>query len=149
MSIKGNVMKKLIVKALIVLSVILISEVSVYAHEETLPELSPLDRARMWALGEAKVNCSTILMMAFPDSIEIAQFSNEIVIDATENFEKSIPSGATVEQLSTYAKTGIAMWDNSDEKGKTDMLKICGQEILKEKIPPPSLFPDPQTHLFM
>jgi aspartate carbamoyltransferase regulatory subunit len=88
-------------------------------------------------------------MMAFPDSIEIAQFSNEIVIDATENFEKSIPSGATVEQLSTYAKTGIAMWDNSDEKGKTDMLKICGQEILKEKIPPPSLFPDPQTHLFM
>jgi hypothetical protein len=149
MSIKGNTMKTLIVKALIVLSV-LFSETAVYAHEEIRPELSPLQRSQIWSLAEARVNCSTIIISAFPENDQIAQFGSEIIIDAIRDFEIANPSGGvTEEQLATYAKAGISMWENSDHRGREDALKVCGQELLKRKIPPQGVYVDPSTPLLM
>ena len=141
-------MKKLIVKGVIILVVILFSEAAVYAHEDR-PELSPLERSQIWAMAEARVNCSTILISAFPENDKIAQFGSEIIIDAIRDFNIANHYGITDEQLSSYAKAGIAMWENSDERGREDALKICGQELLRRKLPPQGVSTDPSAPLLM
>lgn len=141
-------MKKLMVKALIVLSVILFSEVSVYAHEEPAPELNPLQRLQLFALAEAQITCSAVLIRAFPEEDAIAELGSEIV-DKAITASKRAGIELDSENIVRLAESGFDMWDESSEEGRFDLLALCGQEILKGKAVQYGGYMPADTQIFM
>jgi hypothetical protein len=148
MSMKGNTMKILIVKAVIVLSVILLSETTVYAHEKAKPELSPLRKMQIVSLADAQITCSAVLVRAFPDEEGIVELGNEIIDKAITSLKMSIGKVAG-ERVIKLAKDGFKMWDESSEEGRFDLMKMCGQDILKGDAIVYEGYMPPDTQIFM
>ena len=141
-------MKTLIAKALIVLSVILLSEASVYAHEEPVLELSPIQKAQLLALSEAQITCSAVLVRAFPNEDAIAELGSEIISDALATIE-SASQDISVESIVELSKSGFEMWDNSSNEGRSDLLKLCGQDLLKKDAVDYGIYMPADTMIFM
>ena len=140
-------MKKLIVKALIVLSVILISETAVYAHEESRP-LSPLQKAQLFSRTEAQITCSGVFLRVFPDEEGISELANDIINDSLNTFNY-LNVKISDEDVTRLTENGFYMWDESSEKGRADLLKTCGQDILKGDARVYEGYMPPDTQIFM
>lgn len=112
---------------------------NVRSHEE---EMSPLQRMQLWEHAEAKVSCSSILMKAFPDNDLISQFGYEIIEDSIISFDIAFPERIDIGHLIFLTNKGVSIWDKSDEKGRENILRICGSELLKEEVKD-KLIPEP------
>lgn len=141
-------MKTLIVKAVIILAVILFSETALYAHEKTRPELSPLQKAQLLGRTKAQITCSGVLLRVFPNEVGVAELANEIISDSLDTF-KYLKLPIADEDVVKLAKDGFYMWDESSEKGRLDLLKMCGQDLLKEGAVVYYGYMPPDTQIFM
>jgi hypothetical protein len=139
-------MKMLIVKATLVLVVILFSETVVYAHEP-YTEL-PLTKDQLFRLAKSRITCSAVFIRAFPDEDSIAEWGNEIVSAAIDTFNH-LDIGVSDEDMVELAQDGFDMWEGSSSEGRFDLVKMCGQDLLKTEVKKYNSYMPPDTHVFM